>query len=54
VNKEEDTNTFLSIGKTLAAAGWKIIKYKDHGTGISLTIVPATENGVGNGVENGE
>ena len=34
-----DTETFMALMKTLIEAGWKIIEYKDHGEGVSLTIV---------------
>ena len=40
MSKEGEANTYLDIGKTLAAAGWKIIKYEDLGGGVTLTIIP--------------
>jgi len=43
MSKEGEANTYLAIGKTLAAAGWKIIKYEDLGGGVNLTIIPVPE-----------
>jgi len=40
MSKEGEANTYLDIGKILAAAGWKIIKYEDLGGGVDLTIIP--------------
>jgi len=48
VNKEEETCTFLSIGKTLTAVGWKIIKFEDFGGGVTLTIIPQEKDLKGN------
>ncbi|MDR0475636.1 MAG: hypothetical protein LBH43_18435 [Treponema sp.] len=40
MDKEDESNTFIALAKTLSGAGWRIVEFKDHGGGVTVTIVP--------------